>query len=211
MSASDRSKKIVDGVDVPCLAWLNEKECSGDFETLVSQHCEPAKMWGYMTAINLATQHHAELAKNRSDIGGFDGETFDGFVTRARRVAKELERLYSSDLGSKAIHQAAGVGGIAEFRNIPRQLRLVVAEAQKIYEKTSHRKKPLFDEAVADLSAYVMKTTGTWHDKEVVALIDAVTGREAHSADDQRAWRNDHAEFMNRASRRVNEFLSPGR
>jgi len=211
MSASDHKRKLVDGMDAPCLEWLKKNECLSEFGVLVDLHCDPTKLWGYMAAVKMAAQYHAELSKNRHDIGGFDGETFDGFVTRARRVAEELERLYSSDLGLKAIQEAAKAGGTTEFRNIPRQLRLVVAEAHTIYEKTKHRKKPLFDEALADLSAYVMVITEKWHDPEVVVLIDAAIDREPHSGDDQRSWRNDHPELMERVTQRMKDLLSAGR
>jgi hypothetical protein len=211
MDAPDRSRKLLSGVEARSLEWLNENHCSGDFEILVSRNCDQAKLLGYMTAVDIAAQHHAELAKNRSDIGGFDRETFDGFVTRARRVAEELEGLYSSDLGTKAIRQAAGPGTTAEFRNIPRQLRLIVSEAQTIYEKTSHRKKLLFDEAVGELCVYTKQTTGNWHDKEVSGLIGALTGRARYSGDDQRSWRHEHQALLDRLTRRVNESLKPRR
>ena len=205
MSAPDRSKTPVNSVDAACLEWLKEKECLRDFETLVGQNCEPTKLWGYMSAVMIAGQHHAELASHRSDLGGFDKDTFAGFVMRARRVADELERLYSSDLGLKAIEQARGIGSLAEFRNIPRQLRLIVEQAQTIYDKTSHRRKPLYDEAVAELCVYVKQIAGEWHDKEVSGLVGALTGRVAYSEDDQRGWRHERRALLDRIARRMNE------
>lgn len=211
MSAPHGTKKQMDSVYPSCLEWLKKNGCLGDFETLVGQRCEQTKLWGHMSAIMLAAQHHAELAQHRSDIGGFGRETFEGFVARAQRVAGELERLYSSDLGQKAIQQAARAGSVAEFRNIPRQLRLIAAEAQTIYKKTSHRKKPLFDETVAELCVYIKQITGNWRDKEVSGLIGVLTSRVGYSGDDQRSWRHEHQALLGRITRRANESLKSKR
>jgi hypothetical protein len=159
--------------------------------------------------LRLAFEHHA--VSLRKDPDRMRWEKLRPIVSRANHTTRDLEHLFGSHFGQEVLEFASRCepsDNRAEFENIPQRLRLLASWAQTIYRKTSHGKRPLYDDALADLVVYVEVATKEGHDKEIAALVGFARGDDdrtenPYNGNDFAGWKFDHKKNLGHARLRM--------
>lgn len=190
---------------------LHEHNCvKEDFRVLVDAHCSAERL---MEAVASAWTHHANL---RNDPGRMNARELETLQKKTRWVAKRWEQLFQTDFG-KAVLEFAGRNPFhngLELLNTPSRMLSLARGATVIHRGTANRRRPLYDDCLADLMEYVRLTTGKYHDREVSALVSFATatrGKRARGSKDVgevysetlAVWRSEHPGALKRAQLRL--------
>jgi hypothetical protein len=163
----------------------------------------------HIERLRLAFEHHT--VSLRKDPDRMNWEELRGFVSRANREARDLDHLFGTHFGQEVLGaacQSDPSAKRAEFENIPQSLRLLASWTQTIHRKTLHGKRPLYDDALADLVVFVEVAAKEGHDQEIVALVGFARGDDDHTenpynGNDFAVWKFDHKKNLERARLRM--------
>jgi hypothetical protein len=151
-------------------------------------------------AIQFAWAHHANL---RNDPGRMNSRELKTLLANTRWVARQWEKLLRTDFGKEVL----GFAGRDPFLNrqdllnTPPRLHSLARWASDIRGGTAKR-RPMYDDCLADVAEYVSLTTGKPHDREVSALVSFAIG-EPYGETTLCGWRSEHPDVLNRARLRL--------
>src|SRR5262249_19692067 len=94
----------------------------------------------------------------------------------------------------------------AEFLNIAQRLRSLACEAGDVHQGTKRGRGKEYDDALADLCAYVERAAEKEpHNLQVSILADYAHGSQAnpYNENDLCVWKNQHKQELNRARLRL--------
>ena len=165
--------------------------------------CSERDLYCYLTNVALGFDSHKRL---RSDPVRMDSKRLRSLVGKTSWVARQWEQEFQSLFGKEVMRFAAErdpFAGEEEFLNIPRRLFSLAGWAKDIHSKTEHQKRPLYDDALAELTEYVKLKTRDYHDPEVSALVSFATRRESFCETTLRVWRCSKKDALERARLRL--------
>jgi hypothetical protein len=143
--------------------------------------------------------------KLHSDLQGaarMDSLKLKTLLAKTRWVAREWEKQFLTPFG-KAVRESATwndpTATEQEFFRLPQRLLSVAVWASDIHRTTKHRQRPLYDDTLATLIEYVKLKTGSFHDRQVSALVCWAIGADSFDENTLRVWRHDHKQALSRA------------
>lgn len=163
----------------------------------MAARCSEEKLQDYVGYLRLSYHHHSRLVDDRSRM---DSKKLRKLRDRTCWVAREWEKQFRTSFGQELLRIVArsNPDGV-ELLNVPQRLLRLAGEAADIHRKTQHRRRPLYDDRLADLVVHVEDKTGKFHDQEVSALVAWAINSDRYSANDLCVWRHDHKEVLDRA------------
>jgi len=135
-----------------------------------------------------------------------DSKRLRSLVGKTSSVAHQWEQEFQSPFGKEVLRLAAErdlFAGEDEFLNIPQRLLSLAGWAKDVHSGTEHQKRPLYDDALAELCEYVKLKTRRYHDPEVSALVSFATRQASFCETTLRVWRWEHKDALERARRRL--------
>jgi hypothetical protein len=120
---------------------------------------------------------------------------------KTRWVARKWEQQFQAPFGKEIVRLARSRDSSAsedDFLNVPRRLLALAECAKDIHAGTEHRRRPVYDDALARLVEYVRLTANKDHDREVSALV-SFARRDSYHETDHRPWKHDHLDVLRRA------------
>ncbi len=179
--------------------------CLSAWNVLCDAGCSDTDLYCYLTSVALGFDSHQRL---RSDSVRMDSKRLRSLVGKTSWVARQWEQEFQSPFGKEVMQWAAerdAFAGEEEFLNIPRRLLSLAGWARDVHSKTEHQKRPLYDDAVAELTEYVKLKTRDYHDPEVSALVSFATRQDSFSETNLRVWRCSKKDALERARVRLSQ------
>ena len=179
---------------------LKAHSCLQDFRELVKADCSPDWLMEAILGIQLASIHHANL---QHAPGRMNSRELKTLLNKTRWVARQWEKLFQTDFGKQVLGFAGRdpVLNRLELLNTPSRLLSLARWAREIRRGTANRRRPLFDDCLAQLMEYVRRATGKYHDRELAALVSFATGSQSYETKFP-TWRAEHPVALSRARRR---------
>jgi len=120
---------------------------------------------------------------------GFNGKQTQAALRRMRKTADELERINASLMGEAVRYSHPKL----QFAvTLPDAIRLFAKLWEKVARGVTPRKRILLNTVKRRLVQHVIDSTGRPHDREVSALIAAVTPQSTYDEVAHRMWRLKH-------------------
>lgn len=180
---------------------LKVYSCLKDWNALVDAGCPEEKLSLFVVAVREAFKHHRRL---QDDGARMNARRLRSLVDKTRWVAREWRQVFQSPFGREVLGLAKVGDPFAlkeEFLNLPRRLDLLANSAKKIHSGTKHQRRPVYDDALAELTVFVKAHTHKYHDKEVSALVEFARGdRDNYPPTNLSTWRAEHPEAIRCAS-----------
>jgi len=161
-------------------------------------------MWS-VTTVKWTFEHHYRI---QDEPCRMDSKKLATLVKKTLWVAGEWEQQFQTVFGKEVLQRAEGLdlpkseGG---FLRVPQRLRLLANEARTIHQGTQRQRRPLYDDALAELTEYVRLKMGDGHDPEVSALVWWATGTKNYDENTLRVWRNQHPQAITCARLRLSK------
>jgi hypothetical protein len=116
-------------------------------------------------------------------------------IQQIRECAAEFKRLESTKLWELMVYERSSHSPGSQVVLCSHLLEYYADAWSQVIDNTGPKKHPFSAEPKAILVAYVWVTTGVWHDEELSALIEAVTGKscDAHAL---LQWRSENEELI---------------
>ena len=116
-------------------------------------------------------------------------------IQKIRECAAEIRRLESTKLWELMVYTRSSHSPGSQVALFSHLLGDYADAWSQVIDNTGPKKHPFSAEPKAILVAYVKEKTGDWHDEELSALIEAVTGKscDAHAL---LQWRSENEELI---------------
>lgn len=154
----------------------------------------------YLDTLKLAHRHREHLQQESLRMTIDESRSFVRLMVRASRALEK--RFHNSEALQLAVRSDPS-GTEAEFRNIPQRLLLIARWAGDIHKGTARKRRPMYNDALAELLWYVQIATKKQHLNEVAILIGHFTNRPDYAFNDLSSWKVDHKEELTRARLRL--------
>lgn len=184
---------------------LKEHNCLSEFDELAqSLGSEPCLIKAILS-LRLAFDDSQRV---QNDPSRMDSRKLRTLLQKTRWVARAWERQCQTPFGQEVFKLATKCdpsAGEEDFLKIPQRLLSLTDWASDIHRKTKHRQRPLYDDNLAELVEWVKIKSGTYHDRQVSALVGWAVRTDTYDENTLRVWRNEHAKALSRARLRVQQ------
>lgn len=179
------------------------KECAEAFDTLVQRKCSSHNLAAYLIRLRLISDHNVNLERDPTRI---DRDTLRSLADRTLHVADDWDKLFHTGFGQEVITLAVKrsfQASQAEFKNIPGQLRCISRAAKDIHGGTLQRRRPEYDDVLAEFCMYVELATRKPHLRQVSLLVGFAIENPEYTYGNLGVWKNDHKADVERARLRL--------
>lgn len=182
---------------------LRDHNCLDDFQSLVHAGCPAVTLMERVLCIKIA---HESQGRLHDDPGRISQPALRALTKKMRWVADKWDRLSRTAFGKEVLARAERVdvfGSRAEFFNLPQRLHSLARLSEDLHRGTKHRRRPLYDDCLAELTEWVKLSAHHYSDLRVSALVNWALGAVSYDETTLRVWRSEHKALCQRARVRL--------
>jgi transcriptional regulator with XRE-family HTH domain len=189
---------------VPAFREKLPEECREmSFDVLVQAGSNALQLVLYLHDLSCTYRYHEELQK---DSPRMTRDQMRSLVERTCRVAEEWEELLHSPFGEVILAEARRSDPLStpeEFLNTPPRNLALARALNNIHGGTASKRRPMYDDTLAELLCYIQIATKKQHLKEASILVGHFTDRPYYAFNELSSWKVDHKEELRRAYLRL--------